>query len=56
MERRIVLWGVIVALFIVAIFLTIKTGSVEAVQTTAQAAGGVTKSVASSSSGMVGGC
>jgi hypothetical protein len=54
MERRIVLWVVIGAMFIATLFLTFKVGSVSSGVETVQAAGGAVKAAASS--GMVGGC
>ena len=54
MDRRIVLWIVIGALFLATLFLTFKTGSVDA--GSIQATGSAVKSLASQSSGMVGGC
>ncbi len=51
MERRIVMWGIIAALFLAVLYMTFKTGNVSAATETVAA----TKSIASSS-GMVGGC
>jgi len=59
MSKRITLWIVIGALFVVALFLTFKAGSyagsIEAVQGASTALQGVTSSAASYG-GMVGGC
>lgn len=51
MERRIILWVVIGVLFLVTLFLTFKTGSVDI--SSVQASTGAVKAA---STGMVGGC
>ncbi len=57
MEKRIVLWIIIGALFLAVLFLTFKTGGAGAsTGNVVQSAGIAAKSVASSSGGMVGGC
>lgn len=52
MNRRIMLWGVVGVMLIVALFLTFQAGAVDT--GAAQATGNAVKTVASS--GMVGGC
>lgn len=56
MNKRVVMWTIIAALFVVALFLTFKAGSVSSGVQTVQTAGVAAKSSASSYSGMVGGC
>ena len=53
LDKRIALWVVIGILFVVALFLVFKAGA--GTSSVSQVAGAA-KSVASSSSGMVGGC
>jgi FlaG/FlaF family flagellin (archaellin) len=55
MEKRIVLRIVVIVMFLAALFLTFKVGSVSSGVETVQAATSVVKATASSS-GMVGGC
>ncbi len=54
MDRRIIMWIVIAALFFLALFLTFKAGAVGS--SGVQSATSVAKSAASSYGGMVGGC
>ncbi len=55
MDRRITLWIVVGVLFVVALFMTFKAGTVASSEVV-QTAGTVARSAASSSGGMVGGC
>jgi predicted nucleic acid-binding Zn ribbon protein len=54
MNSRIVLWMIVGALFIIALFLTFKAGAVGSAEVV-QATGSVAKT-ATSNGGMVGGC
>jgi capsule polysaccharide export protein KpsE/RkpR len=56
-KKQTLLWGVIVVLFVLALYLTFKAGDVTVAQSAAEATTLATKSAASASyGGMVGGC
>lgn len=58
MDKRILMWVIIAALFVAVVFMTFKVGAMTSGSSAIQAAGTAAKSAASTASygGMVGGC